>query len=698
MPEMPLPDEDEYMISHEPITFEPSSLIDKNYLLLIEQMVRIDSLLQQRLEHLQEENDALQERPDIEQWQDAPPEWLSARQQWPAPEELDEAASSGRLGQLVRRFSLSPMARDILLLALMPYLDPRYYKVFAQAQNQSRMHYPSPQFALDILCPEPRMQAQHQMHLLPSAPLIRYRLLRLDGTPGDYHGSMIKPDPAIFHFLIGHDYLPAILDSYARYLPAQAATLNLDSDIQKQLTSALCPPSVERIVLKGSPGNRRSSLVAQAAWQQGMPSLLIDLSMLSDDPKEALPVLQAAARETHLKGACLIVKNLPEWSKKNPVLFSRWQHDLRHFPQPLVSLQDRHATVCWISDKAHLVIEMPLRSLHQDQSLLAQQLQENAIPVSDEMHLDTLAQRFPIIASRLPPTLQEAELYRRQRDPASPLQHADLHQAFRWRSQQNFGELAHRMEPRRSIDDWIVSADLQQQMQELLAAVRQHGKTGHAGFDTRARGISALFHGTSGTGKTMGAEVLASALGVDLITIDLSTVVNKYIGETEKNLSTIFDLAAQDSGVLFFDEADALFGKRGESKDSKDRHANIEVAYLLQRMEAHAGLIILSTNNRSHLDNAFSRRFTFTLKFSFPDHATRVRLWRGIWPETARLDEGIDFERLASQAELTGANIGNIARAACWLAADENTSSIGMQHIQQALKRELAKTGQVAFN
>jgi hypothetical protein len=686
------------MTPREPITFEPSALIDKNYLILLEQMVRIDALLQQRLVHLQEEAEVLQERPDIDQWQDNPPEWLMARQQWPAPEELNESASAGRLGQLVQRFSLLPMARDILLLALMPYLDPRYYKIFSQAQNQSRMHYPSPQFALDILCPEPRMQAQHQQHLLPSAPLMRYRLLRLDGSPGDYHGAMLKPDPAVFHFLIGHDYLPSILDAYARSLPAQASTANMDNNVLQQLTSALCPPSVERIVLKGAPGNGRSSLVAQAAWQQGMPSLLIDLATLSEEPKEALPILQAATREAHLKGACLIVKNLPEWSKKNPVIFSRWQHDLQHFPQPLVSLQDRHATVCWLNDKAHLVIEMPLRTLHQDRALLAQQLQENAIPPGEELHLDTLAQRFPIVASRLTPTLQEAELYRRQRDPASSLQHADLHQAFRWRSQQNFGELAHRMEPRRSIDDWIVSADLQQQMQELLAAIRQHGQTGHAGFDTKTRGISALFHGTSGAGKTMGAEVLASELGVDLITIDLSTVVNKYIGETEKNLSTIFDLAAQDSGVLFFDEADALFGKRGESKDAKDRHANIEVAYLLQRMEAHAGLVILSTNNRSHLDNAFSRRFTFTLKFGFPDHATRVRLWRAIWPKTMQLDHAIDFERLASQAELTGANIGNIARAACWLAADENASVIGMRHIQQALKRELAKTGQVAFN
>lgn len=167
-------------------------------------------------------------------------------------------------------------------------------------------------------------------------------------------------------------------------------------------------------------------------------------------------------------------------------------------------------------------------------------------------------------------------------------------------------------------------------------------------------------------------------------------MVNKYIGETEKNLGRIFDLAARDAGVLFFDEADALFGKRSESKDAKDRHANIEVAYLLQRLEQHPGLVILATNNRSHLDDAFTRRFTFITRFLWPDAALRERMWRQVWPAEQSLAEDVDLARLA-QVQLTGANIRNIALQAAWLAAEED--SVSAAHIDKALRREMAKMG-----
>lgn len=205
-----------------------------------------------------------------------------------------------------------------------------------------------------------------------------------------------------------------------------------------------------------------------------------------------------------------------------------------------------------------------------------------------------------------------------------------------------------------------------------------------------ATGISALFHGNPGTGKTLVAEVLATELGVDLIKVDLSTVVNKYIGEIEKNLGRIFDLAARDAGGGFFDEADALFGKRSESKDAKERHANIEVAYLLQRLELHPGLIILATNHCGHLDDTFTCRFTFITRFLWPDAALRERMWRQAWPDAQPLAKDVDFTRLA-QVQLTGANIRNIALQAAWLAAGE--TCVNTAHIDKALRREMAKMG-----
>jgi SpoVK/Ycf46/Vps4 family AAA+-type ATPase len=197
-----------------------------------------------------------------------------------------------------------------------------------------------------------------------------------------------------------------------------------------------------------------------------------------------------------------------------------------------------------------------------------------------------------------------------------------------------------------------------------------------------------LFAGTSGTGKTMAAEVLAHTLRLDLYRIDLSQVVSKYIGETEKNLRKVFDAAEGGAAILLFDEADALFGKRSEVKDSHDRYANVEVSYLLQRMEAYRGLAILTTNMKAALDQAFLRRIRFVVQFPFPDPAQRAEIWRRIFPKAVPT-EGLDWERLA-RLNVAGGHIRNIAMNATFLAAEEQ-ASVTMQHLLQAARGEYAK-------
>lgn len=673
--------------------------LDHNYALLLTQVQRIDQLLQTRCQQLQQEAAALETDWPYDH-EDAPPPWLEARLNWQAPEELQDEQADTRLGLLVRRFGLTPLERDLLLLALLPAIDTKYQDQFAQAQGHGRLVLPTVQFALEVLCPPPILQARHAASLLPDAPLLRHGLLQLshprDGAPQTHGKALLKLEPSLHHYLMGHDYLPTELRSCSRWLQAPLYLASALEPCRQQIQSALRQPSM-RLSLKGMPGSGRSALVAKAAQSIEMPALEWELSSLPKDDNDAIPLLTAALREVQLHAGCLVLKGLAEWAKDHPKLYAHLGRLAETCLRPIVVLQNAATPVCWLGEAPQMVLSLPPRNLHQDQEVLAMLLA--GTPLADDVDLTTLAQRFPIIAPRLPSILQEAELYRQQRDPIALLSHTDLHQAFRWRSQQSFGELAQRIEPKRSFDDLIIPTPLQQQLSELRAAIQQREHALFQGFGDKMHyglGISALFHGASGTGKTMAAEVMASVLGVDLIKVDLSTVVNKYIGETEKNLSRIFDLAALDSGVLFFDEADALFGKRSESKDAKDRHANIEVAYLLQRMETHSGLIILSTNHRSHLDNAFSRRFSFIIQFDHPDHATRLRLWQAAWPTQVRLAEDMDFERLAAMADVSGANIRNIALAATWLAADAGEPRIGMPHIQHALKRELAKTGRLA--
>jgi SpoVK/Ycf46/Vps4 family AAA+-type ATPase len=212
----------------------------------------------------------------------------------------------------------------------------------------------------------------------------------------------------------------------------------------------------------------------------------------------------------------------------------------------------------------------------------------------------------------------------------------------------------------------------------------------------RTQGLKVLFAGESGTGKTMAAQVLAGELGLDIFRVDLATVVSKYIGETEKNLEKIFGAADGSNAILFFDEADALFGKRSEVGDSHDRYANIEVAYLLQRMEAYPGAVILATNFKRNIDDAFIRRLDFVVDFPFPEAEDRKKIWRLVLPQEAPVDDDVDLEFLATQFKLSGGAIRNCSLAAAFQAADED-SSIEMRHLVRAVAQEYGKQGRLTL-
>ncbi|MBP7689761.1 MAG: ATP-binding protein, partial [Thermoflexales bacterium] len=207
-------------------------------------------------------------------------------------------------------------------------------------------------------------------------------------------------------------------------------------------------------------------------------------------------------------------------------------------------------------------------------------------------------------------------------------------------------------------------------------------------------GVTVLFSGPPGTGKTMAAEVIAAELELDLYKIDLSTVVNKYIGETEKNLGRIFDEAASSNAILFFDEADAIFGKRSEVKDSHDRYANIEISYLLQRMEAYDGVTVLATNLRANMDEAFKRRLQFAVDFPFPDEAYRQRIWQTLFPPGVPRAADLDLGLMAKRFKLAGGNIRNIIISAAYLAA-ANGGIVNMDHLMHGARRELQKMGRL---
>ena len=258
------------------------------------------------------------------------------------------------------------------------------------------------------------------------------------------------------------------------------------------------------------------------------------------------------------------------------------------------------------------------------------------------------------------------------------------------------GLMATKIEPIHRWDDIVLPADAVQQLRELCDRVVHRERVleewGFACKLSLGRGVAALFSGPPGTGKTMAAEVVANALGLDLYRIDLAGVVSKWIGETEKNLDRIFAAADDANAILFFDEADALFGKRSEVTDSHDRYANVEVSYLLQKIEEYEGIAILATNTTDNLDEAFLRRLSSVIRFPFPDVEERLRIWAGIWPDATPLADDVEWQRLAREHSFSGAEIKNVALAAAFFAAEAG-EAVTMNHVLHAVRREYEKAG-----
>jgi SpoVK/Ycf46/Vps4 family AAA+-type ATPase len=310
-----------------------------------------------------------------------------------------------------------------------------------------------------------------------------------------------------------------------------------------------------------------------------------------------------------------------------------------------------------------------------------------------------LAVKFRLTPGQMRAALTAARSAARLRDGATAdFTERELYGGCYAQSNQRLGASARKLAPQHSWGDIVLPPDGLAQLREVCAQLRHRRRVyGEWGFDRKvslSKGLCVLFHGHSGTGKTMAVEVIANELQLEAYKVDLSAIVSKYIGETEKNLSAVFREADSSNAILFFDEADALFGKRSEVKDAHDRYANIEINYLLQRMEEFEGLVILATNLRKNIDEAFFRRMHFAVEFPFPDEERRYQIWRQHFPEAAPVAEDVDFNFLASRLDVAGGNIKNIVVNAAFLAA-ANSGVINMKHLVHAARREYEKMGRL---
>ncbi|MEU6128113.1 ATP-binding protein [Saccharopolyspora sp. NPDC047091] len=566
-------------------------------------------------------------------------------------------------------FGLSTFEREVLLLCAAMELDAGTAGRCAAASGSARAH---PTFSLALAA----LTEPHWSALTPVSPLRRWRLVELDEQAGLTTGRL-RIDERVLHFLLGSPYLDARLHGLLRRVPDPGRLPASYRDAAERIASSWADGGAEtalRVELVGGDARTRADLAAAAADACDLGLYALSAEDVPDDPAERDLLARLWQREAVLLPAALLL----EVDEPNREQLAAAEAFVESAAVPLVigSAEPRPSSRA----RGERITVPALDDAEQFE------LWRGAFGELADAEVGNLVAQFS-----LPPhvVVSAAATVRGTAD-------GDLAQAA-WRAgleqaRMGLDELGRRIEPAAGWGDLVLPERQLRVLRELVAHVRQRATVHHDwGFSATLRrglGVTALFAGGSGTGKTLTAEVMARELGLDLFVIDLSQVVSKYIGETEKNLRKVFDAAERGGALLLFDEADALFGKRSEVKDSHDRYANLEVSYLLMRMEAYRGLAILTTNMKKALDSAFLRRIRFVVDFPFPGEAERAEIWRRVVPERAPVKD-LDPELLA-QLTVAGGSIRNIALSGAFLAAEDG-EPVQMRHMLAAAHTEYRK-------
>lgn len=463
---------------------------------------------------------------------------------------------------------------------------------------------------------------------------------------------------------------------------------------------ALAPERRVTFCLQGLPGSGRRTLARALCRQRGMPLLLADGSRLAGKTGGAFR--WAVLRESLLQGCPVCYTGLDEaiFSAGEDPEADRFLSGLLDEAAQSVGVSLMVCQEPWTAGErpAHwreLPVVLPMPDLEESRALWAGLLAR--YPLAQPQDPDELAGRYRLTPGRMEQAAADADSIALWRGVAG-IDRSALAEGCRRQMHHALGDKAWRVETVFRWEDLILPAYSKTLLRSACDQIKHRRQVfGSWGFGEKlayGTGLSLLFSGPPGTGKTMAAQIAAGELGLELYKVDLSRVVSKYVGETEKNLSDIFREAARSQAVLFFDEADVLFGKRTEVKDAQDKYSNMEAAYLLQKIEEYSGVSVLATNLLQNFDEAFRRRLKFIIEFPFPDARYRLALWQAVFPTKTPLSPEVDWEYLAAQFELSGSAIKNAAVNAAFLAAGDG-GPVGMRQILTAVKRELAKNGKI---
>jgi ATPase family associated with various cellular activities (AAA) len=572
---------------------------------------------------------------------------------------LEQEGEDLHLRNVARSFGLTSTETEILVVAAAPDLDPRFERAYGYLHDDVTRRRASVGLAIE-LCGGSPLNPHDRNLLAPMSRLVRFGLIVVEETDRPLLSRSLRvPDVVVDHLLTGKG-----VDPIVETLRLTAVTApEIDAEVVARALRFRC----DLIYIRDHLGAAPLAFAVGGVLASGRDALIVDFERLPNSPD--LPALALAiTRAARLDGAVLVAG-------------------------PVEALGERDAAAV----RAFADADMDLILIG---SLAWDPMWSRRPPLQldppDIGHDFAVGLPFRLTPEQAAKARASAELHATAFGEPVTLEH--LAAGARAQNASGLERLALRISPVAGFDDLVLPEVIVQQLRDIVARVRYRnqvlGDWGMQRSGAKGRGVTALFAGDSGTGKTLAAEVVAGALGLDLYVIDLATVIDKYIGETEKNLDRIFREADRVNGVLLFDEADAIFGKRSEVHDARDRYANVEVAYLLQRMERFDGIAVLTTNLRANLDDAFLRRLDALVDFPTPDEPSRRLLWERHLPPTLPRAASVDVGFLARSFDLSGGNIRNIAVGAAFLAA-ANEEPLAMANLIKATAREYRKLGRL---
>jgi len=617
----------------------------------------------------------------------------------------DERGVELRLKSIQQIFELNDFEWWAFIVAIAPALDLRYERIYAYLQDDVTRTTPSIDLILNILAPNKGLaRLDYLSHFDRYAALQSYRLLQPVAEANDKHSGLrqsFKAAQGVVDWLLGAYSPSAALGEWAVLVPApeeeqrqQAAEIFEHANMPSENILEGVHPFLS---LHGPDFLQQEIATRQLAEALGKP--LLKLKLLPDEAAEnALQKLHQAVRDTRMLQALLYIQGCDIFIDKDGCLFPD-VYDVMRLTGDTVVFSSRipfkFSAEMPGNDYPLMNISFEMLSAS-DRAGLWQMMIEGASGSVTEEELNILAGQFTLTTGQVIAASSTAMSQALQEN--RQLAAGDLFLAARFHSGHHLAELAHKIEPRYAWDDLVLPETPMSMLHEMVNMVQSRAMVleqwGLGRKLTAGAGISALFSGPPGTGKTLAAQIMANQLGIDLYRIDLSTVISKYIGETEKNLERIFTEAAQSNAILFFDEADTIFGKRSEVKDAHDRYANIEVGYLLQRMESYDGISILATNLRANLDDAFTRRLQFIINFPFPDEEYRLKIWEVLIPPGMPRADDLDLRIMAHRFKIAGGSIRNVIVTAAFQAAS-NGGKVTMDHLMHGARREFQKMGKL---